>query len=293
MLSIATLIVFTGFAALGLFLLAAQVIGIPTLAKAKSVMALAKMSRAEESEIQNLILYLSAHLARAIRLEGYKKKALVATLKSAGITMTPETYIAKAYIKAAGIMLLVIPTYIVFPFILPLVVLLSILSYFKERQSAENIVQARRDQIEDELPRLVATISENLSGGHRNVLAIFEKYRETAGDALAGELDITIADMKTSGDERALVRFEARVASAMLSAVIRGLVGVLRGDNDAIYFQILAHDFKQIEIARLKRIAARRPAQIRKYSFFMLTCFVLMYLVVFAVEILTQVDTLF
>jgi hypothetical protein len=79
----------------------------------------------------------------------------------------------------------------------------------------------------------------------------------------------------------------------MLSAVIRGLVGVLRGDNDAVYFEILAYDFKQIEIARLKRIAARRPAQIRKYSFFMLTCFVLMYLVVFTVEILAQIDTLF
>ena len=70
----------------------------------------------------------------------------------------------------------------------------------------------------------------------------------------------------------ALTRFEARLNSPMLSDVVRGLIGVLRGDDSTVYFQMLAHDFKQIELQRLKAQAQKIPPKIRVFSFVMLPC---------------------
>ena len=52
----------------------------------------------------------------------------------------------------------------------------------------------------------------------------------------------------------------------MLSDIIKGLIAVIRGDNSTIYFQMLSHDFKQLEIQRLKQESVKRPGKIRKYS---------------------------
>jgi hypothetical protein len=81
------------------------------------------------------------------------------------------------------------------------------------------------------------------------------------------------ADMRSSSYEAALTRSEARLNSPMLSDVVRGLIGVLRGDDSAVYFQMLAHDFKALELQRLKGQAQKIPPKIRVFSFVMLMCF--------------------
>ena len=109
---------------------------------------------------------------------------------------------------------------------------------------------------------------------------MLERYQKNAGPALKGELDILLADMRSSNYEAALTRFEARLNSPMLSDVVRGLIGVLRGDDSAVYFQMLSHDFKQLELQRLKTEAQKIPPKIRVFSFAMLLCFLLTYLAV-------------
>ena len=37
------------------------------------------------------------------------------------------------------------------------------------------------------------------------------------------------ADMRSSSYEAALIRFEARMGSAIISDIVRGLIGILRG----------------------------------------------------------------
>ena len=65
-----------------------------------------------------------------------------------------------------------------------------------------------------------------------------------------------------------------------------GLIGVLRGDDSAVYFQMLAHDFKALELQRLKGQAQKIPPKIRVFSFVMLMCFLLTYMVIIALEIM-------
>lgn len=184
--------------------------------------------------------------------------------------------------------LAVIPCLMIFPLLSPIVVLLSILLYFKESRKAEEKVTERREKIEGELPRFVATVEQEL-GASRDVLTILENYKRHAGPDSARELDVLPADMRSSSYEAALVRFE----SPMLSDIVRGLIGVLRGDDGRIYFQMLSHDMKQLELQRLKAQAAKIPPKIRVYSFIMPVCFMLIYIVVILMQILTSMRGLF
>ena len=105
-------------------------------------------------------------------------------------------------------------------------------------------------------------------------------------------LDIVTADMRSSSYEAALTRFEARLNSPMLSDVVRGLIGVLRGDDSTVYFQMLAHDFKALELQRLKSRAQKIPPKIRIFSFVMLMCS-FTYLTIIAYEIVKSLSAMF
>lgn len=106
-------------------------------------------------------------------------------------------------------------------------------------------------------------------------------------------MDILLADMRSSNYEAALTRFEARLNSPMLSDVVRGLIGVLRGDDSAVYFQMLSHDFKQMELQRLKAQAQKIPPKIRVFSFAMLMCFLLTYLAIICYVAVTSLGGMF
>lgn len=122
---------------------------------------------------------------------------------------------------------------------------------------------------------------------------MLEHYKENAGEMFQKELDIVCADMRSSSYEAALTRFEARLNSPQLSDVVRGLIGVLRGDDGAVYFQMLTHDFKQAELQRLKAKAAKIPPKIRFFSFAMLLCFLATYFAIIGYEIIKSMGTLF
>lgn len=60
-----------------------------------------------------------------------------------------------------------------------------------------------------------------------------------------------------------------------------------------MYFQMLSHDFKQLELQRLKKEAQKIPPKIRVFSFVMLMCFLFMYLVIIVIEIIKSMGNMF
>ena len=221
----------------------------------------------------------AVRLSKFIHMDEYKRGRMNNILKASGLNLSPEVYQAYAIVKSGTALGAVIPCLFLLPLLSPVVVILAVLLYFKETQKADERLKAKRDEIERELPRLVATIEQELKAS-RNVIGMLERFKGNAGQALTGELDILLADMRSSNYEAALTRFEARLNSPMLSDVVRGLIGVLRGDDSAVYFQMLSHDFKQIELQRLKAEAQKIPPKIRVFSFAMLMCFLLTYLAI-------------
>jgi hypothetical protein len=225
-------------------------------------------------------------------MDEYKKRKLNATLKSAEISMTAELYVSQAIVKAALVLACAIPCLLVVPILSPAFIIIGVAIYFSESTKADKLITARRQEIEYELPRFVATLTQELQAS-RDVLSMLETYQKNAGAALKNELAITTSDMRTGNFEGALTRFEARVSSAMLSDVVRGLVGVLRGDDGVTFFRMLSHDMKQLEIQRLKKLALERPPKIRKYSFMLLACMLLLYMGVMGYQILGTMSGIF
>lgn len=285
------IILFLGFA-FGLYFIVADRLKIPYLKSSKAIMNMGRSDRKLTTAIEAIIMDLSIKLSRFIPMDRYKKNRLSATLKAAGISMTPECYQAHAILKALAVGLLIIPCLLIFPLMAIAVALLSVLVYFKEYQKADNQMQERRGEIETELLRFVSTIEQELKTS-RDVLSIMEAFKKTTTPALADELGITCADMRSGGYEVALMRLEARVNSPQLSDVVRGLISVIRGDDGVMYFQMLAHDFKQMELRKLKAQAQKIPGKIRIFSLIMLMCFLATFLIVIAVQVIQSLGVMF
>lgn len=286
------LFLFGLFLALGLFFLAASLLHLPTIGAAKAMLGTAKQERKGAKTLETCFMILAVRLSHYIRMDEYKKSRMGNVLKASGMNLTPEVYQAYALVKAGTVLLAVIPCAILMPLLVPVVVVLALLLYFKEGQKADEKLKAKREEIEGELPRMVATIEQELKAS-RNLIGMLERFKGNAGPALTGELDILLADMRSSNYEAALTRFEARLNSPMLSDVVRGLIGVLRGDDSSVYFQMLAHDFKQIELQRLKAQAQKIPPKIRVFSFVMLVCFLLTYLAIICYVALESLGGMF
>lgn len=286
------LIIFAVFFSLGVYLIVADILKLPTLRVSKAVLNAGRLGKKKIKTFDAFIYKLSLKLSKLIHFDGYKKRKVAATLKSAGINLTPETFVATAWIKTGLILLAVFPALLIFPLLTPVILFLAIAVYFKEIRRADDMLKKKREAVESELPRFVLTIEQELKS-NRDVLSILETYKRNAGEALKHELEITVADMKSGSFEAALSRFEARVGSGMLSDALRGLISVLRGDDGIVYFQMLAHDFKLIEFQKLKLEAMKRPSKVRKYSFLMLACFVFTYLIIMGMEIIKTLGGMF
>ena len=278
--------------AAGLFFLLLDLLRLPYLSTAKAMLNTTRTEKKAARSLEAYLMTWAVKLAKLIRMNEYRRHRLKNVLKATGMKMEPEVYQAYALVKSGVILLLAIPAGFVFPLLVPVVVFLGVMVYFKEIKKADEKLSAKRASVEKELPRFVANIEQELKAS-RDVLAIIENYKKNAGEAFAGELTMLAADMRSSSYEAALTRFEARINSPMLSDVVRGLIGVLRGDDGAMYFQMLFHDFKQMELQRLKKEAQKIPPKIRVFSFLMLMCFMLTYIVIIVYQIINSLGSLF
>ena len=278
--------------AIGLFLISADLLKLPSIATQKAMLSAGKQGKEKAKTVDVLLMGWAVKLAKYIPMDEYKKSRMKNTLNAAGMNLTPEEFTSSAILKSGTIAILIIPCLMILPLIAPILMFLSIIIYFKEIRKADEILKIKKEKIEVELPRFVATITQELKAS-RDVLSIIENYKKNAGEEFADELDILTADMRSSSYEAALTRFEARINSPMLSDITRGLIGVLRGDDGSMYFQMLSHDMKQLELQRLKAQAMKIPPKIRVFSFVMLMCFLMTYMTIIVYEIIRSLSGMF
>ncbi|MDD4714881.1 MAG: secretion protein F [Candidatus Absconditabacteria bacterium] len=289
-----TILIFTFgiLLAIGLFLISADLLKLPSIATQKAMLSAGKQGKEKAKTVDVLLMGWAVKFAKYIPMDEYKKSRMKNTLNAAGINLTPEEFISSAILKSGIIALLIIPCLMILPLTAPILMFISIIIYFKEIRKADEILKIKKEKIEVELPRFVATITQELKAS-RDVLSIIENYKKNAGEEFADELDILTADMRSSSYEAALTRFEARINSPMLSDITRGLIGVLRGDDGSMYFQMLSHDMKQLELQRLKAQAMKIPPKIRVFSFVMLMCFLMTYMAIIVYEIIRSLSGMF
>ena len=149
-----------------------------------------------------------------------------------------------------------------------------------------------REKIEYELPRLVFNVEKTLTH-NRDVVYMLESYAPNAGPELMHELEITVADMKSGNYEGAVTRLESRVGSSMMSDVCRGLIGILRGDDNKLYWTSLSLKFNDTARQQLRLKAQKVPRKVKRLSMCLLFCFMLIYIVVILEQIMDSIGVLF
>ena len=285
-----TAIILFGFA---VYNLSCAFADIPTSRTSRMMMLARKQQGVKNEKLLDVYLTrIAALFAPCLRLDKLKRGKLQAALNIAGLEMTPEVYTARAWVTAGAVALCALPLMFVIPLSVPILVGLAVALWFSTYYVAFDFVKKRRKLIEAEIPRFALTIGQNLEND-RDVLKILTSYRRVAGRDFGAELDQTIADMKTGNYENALIHFETRIGSPMLSDVVRGLVGVLRGDDQRMYFKMICFDMRQIEQSNLKKEAAKRPKKMQRYSMMMLICIMIIYLVVLCTEVLGSLGAFF
>lgn len=273
----------------GIYLLLSDLLHIPTLANSQATMEIARGGKSRVWKIDTILMALASKLGSYIKLNDQQKKNLSASLLYAGINMQPETYLANAIIKLLLKLLLLIPFTATLPLMDLVVICWAVNSFFTDVGSAQKMVKEKREQIERELPRFVETIEQQLHSD-RNILSMLIAYKSIAGEAFRNELELTIADMQSGIPEQALERMEARVNSIMMSEIIRGLLSVMRGDNGAMHFSMLAIDFKKEERQQLNMIAVKRPDGMKVFNWLILAGFFLTLATPIAMYLMDQVQ---
>ena len=265
---------------------------VPTRKTSRMMLMAQRQGKRRENIFDVYAAKVSSKIAPYVRLDKMKRASLERTLKIAGNSLTPECYVAKAWVIAGTVALCAVPMAFLIPLMVPVLIGVAVALWFSTYYTAFDYVKKRRKRMEKEIPRFALSIGQSLEND-RDVLKILTSYRRIAGKEFGAELDQTIADMKTGNYEQALLHLEARVDSPLLSDVTRGLIGVLRGDDQRMYFQMITFDMRQIEQNDLKKEAAKRPRLIQRYSMMMLLCIIMIYMVVLCVEVFDYLGVFF
>lgn len=277
---------------IGLYFVLADIYRLPYLKSSKAVNNLSKKQKDKSSGLDVWLKGIATWLSKRMKLNEFKRAQLEADLVTAQMDISPEMFKANAIVKAFIIGVFAIPVLFIFPMLCPVILFMAFFLYKREVKSVSMKIKAKREKIEYELPRLVFTIEKNLKHS-RDVLNMLETYAKNAGPELQHELSITVADMRSGNYEAALTRLESRVGSGMMSDVCRGLIGILRGDDTAMYWASLSLKFNDIQRQQLRLRAQKVPRKVKRLSMCLLFCFMLIYVVVIVAQIMTSMNILF
>ncbi len=280
--------IFIIFLSFGIYLVACDLCRIPTLAAAKAVMSITQPKKRRVFSLEAIEMSLASRFSKIIRLSDSRKKEWKSTLTVAEIPMQPETYFARCIVKTLMKLLLLIPFSLLAPLMDLIIIIWAVWGVFNDISEAQKKVKQRHEEINQELPRFVSTVEQELNSTG-NILAILDGYKGSAGQAFRYELEIAIAEMKTGSQEQALIHLESRVNTVMMSQTVRGLLAVMRGDNGVMHFAMLANDFKQQELQQLKMIAQKRPDKVKVFNYLILAGFFITFLTPIAIYLVSLI----
>lgn len=281
------------FAAVGLGFILADVMKVPSLKASKAVSNLGKKGKRKTSVIELYLKDFSTKIAGKLKLNEIKRANLVIDLRTAGMEITPEQYMADAIVKALLFAVLALPTFFISKIIGVGLLGLAVFVYFHESKSVTRKIKAKRERIEYELPRFVGHIDKTLMHS-RDLIYVIESYLPVAGEELKEELMITLAEMRSSGNnQEALTALDNRIGSNSLSDVARALKAVENSKDTTVLWASLSMKFSELQKINLKAQANVIPRKVKKLSLALMMCFLLIYIAVIGQVLLNSMSGLF
>ncbi|MEA4934342.1 MAG: hypothetical protein VB071_12310 [Lawsonibacter sp.] len=226
-------------------------------------------------------------------LEPIRRVRLAEMLRSLGHPESPEAFEANALARAILVSAACLVTVLFNPILgIGLTAVCCFALYSQQEKKLRQEMDERWQKIERELPQFASTIRQSLNSTC-DVVSILRTYRRICGSALRAEIDHTLNDMVTGNPERALKAMEGRVASPRLGQLTRGLVSVLRGDDQRMYFDMLASEYRKAQNEEVSKALLTRPQQLTRYMALLFGCMVLMIAASLGTYLITQMGTFF
>lgn len=274
------------------YFILADLLRVPYMRTSKAIRNLAKLQNEKTSGLDIWLGNFASSIAKRMKMNEYKKQELEVDLKTAQMRISPEMFTANAIVKSLIIGVLAIPMFFIFPIFSPVILVLAFIMYRIYMKSVGMKIKDKRAKIENDLPRLVATIEKTLKRD-RSITNILREFSKNAGPELKYELDIVLADIQSGNEEAAITRLEARVGSTMMTDVCRGLIMLVHGDAAEIYWASLVMKFSEHQRKMLKTEAEKIPRKVRRLSICLLLCFMLIYIVVILSQIMSSFGVMF
>lgn len=282
---------------IGVYFLLLAFFNVPTRKMENAMVSASKYSN-NSFDLEDIILKWSISLSSMIKLPVDRKERIESDLMMAGIAMSAEVYLARTYLTMAILAVCVIISLIVSNFtklayVFAIFFAVAIpLMYTTYSGNLQIQVKNHRAAIDRELPSFVSIIQQELKNS-KDIVAILEHYQSIAGEAIYGEITRTLADARTSNPEIALIRMDTRIGSPALSQIVRGLIGVIRGNDSSFYFETLSHEMLEMDKQRLATEAASKPKEVSKYIAAVVFTFLLYGIVVLFIFLMGQVSIMF
>ena len=274
----------------GIFQLCSYKYNFPSFNIIKYARQSAHLGQKEVSRVEYYLEKIATPISKKIKLDDIYKQNIEIALNVSDMAITPEMHIAKSLAIFVISVILSLPVFLFSTLFGCFVVFAGAVLAFANFRSILIRLKRYRIELEAEVPKFATAIAEGLKH-ERDILKLLTEYREVAGPTFRRELGRTLADMKTSNYENALLRFDYRIGSSYLSDVIKGLLGAVRGDDQTVYFNILCMNLKSFEKSVLMARINKRPQKINMISLGMLLSIIVIYVVVLGTVMIDTIST--
>lgn len=253
---VASKLIISVLTAAGLWLIVSGILKFPPKVSVNAIDKLTGVKKSFSTKYREPVIKFIEPL---IHIPVYKRETMCKDLGYAGINETPEHYIANIVLNTLCYMAMSLILLPIYPVLTAVLMALSVLYFFNNFKIKDS--DKRKAKIEAELPRFTSYLVQNLPR-RQGLIPMIRGYREIAGKEFGQELDILITGLKTKNHEAALIEFEARINSTLVSDIVRGMIGIDNGENMQSYLCNIEVRMNENEIANLKKEAVKRPEKL-------------------------------
>lgn len=253
--------------AFGIYMLMLYVSAMPTQ---KSETVVAEVNKLDNVQSQTLINKLLGGISKLflplVELSDSTKYQIQAALSYFNYNVTPEQHFCDALTSGIVVAILCLPFMAIKPWAGLIGLILGAFIFKNEFNGPIKRMKMVREDIEYDAALFCKFISDALKEENRNVIDILTSCKESVSTSFKNELEHTLTDMKTGNQEQALVDMSRRISTSTMTQITVGLLGIVRGDNQTLYFEMLYEKLHKAELTRIRKQNSLKPGKISKIS---------------------------
>lgn len=215
-------------------------------------------------------------LLKFVEIGDSTKYKLQSALDYFHYNVTPEEHFSDALSAGIFVALLSALLMVINPFFAVIGIVLGVLIFKNELDAPVKRLEEVKQNIDYDSAVFCKFIADALKEENRNVIDILTACKESVSSDFKNELEHTLTDLKTGNQEEALVSMSKRLGLSSMTQIVVGLLGVLRGDNQTLYFEMLFEKFHKEELTRIRKKNSTKAGTISKISMLLIPPVVLM-----------------